>query len=143
MDVDVIDSFRGEYFFLSNFYRAEIVWGGRLYATTEHAFQAAKAIDQNDHEFVRRADTPAIAKRLGQQIKIRPDWESARVGVMRTVLRLKFAIPMLRMQLLGTGNAKLIEGNTWGDRFWGQVEGQGENWLGRLLMELRDEIVQI
>ena len=59
---------------------------------------------------------------------------------MRDCLRLKFEIPELREALLNTDNAKLIEGNWWGDKFWGICNGVGENNLGKLLMEVRDEI---
>ena len=46
----------------------------------------------------------------------------------------------LRSLLVATGDRELIEGNTWGDTFWGvdKNTGQGENHLGRILMELRD-----
>ena len=59
---------------------------------------------------------------------------------MRDLLRQKFAREPLRSQLLATGEAKLIEGNHWGDTFWGVCRGQGENHLGMLLMKAREEI---
>ena len=42
--------------------------------------------------------------------------------------------------LVDTGDQPLIEGNTWGDRFWGVCGGTGMNHLGRLLMEVREEL---
>jgi predicted NAD-dependent protein-ADP-ribosyltransferase YbiA (DUF1768 family) len=59
---------------------------------------------------------------------------------MRDLLRQKFAHPELRRLLLATGDAELVEGNTWGDRFWGVCAGRGQNHLGRLLMAIRAEI---
>lgn len=41
---------------------------------------------------------------------------------------------------LATGDAILIEGNTWGDRFWGVCEGFGQNHLGHVLMRVRVQL---
>jgi predicted NAD-dependent protein-ADP-ribosyltransferase YbiA (DUF1768 family) len=61
---------------------------------------------------------------------------------MRDLLRKKFRNPSLRQKLADTGTAKIIEGNYWGDTFWGECPvGNGENHLGKLLMEIRKEIV--
>lgn len=59
---------------------------------------------------------------------------------MRDLLDLKFADPALAALLLATGDADLVEGNDWGDRFWGVCDGAGANMLGRLLMELRTRL---
>lgn len=59
---------------------------------------------------------------------------------MLDLQRQKYTVPYLREKLLATGDAELVEGNTWGDRFWGVCNGVGQNWLGRLLMQVRDEI---
>ena len=47
--------------------------------------------------------------------------------------------PVLKLKLIETGSKKLIEGNTWGDTFWGMSSrtGKGRNALGQLLMKLR------
>lgn len=135
-----IDSFDGEHRFLSNFYPAAVTMYGQSYPTTEHAFQAAKTEDLAQRERIRLAATPGIAKRLGRSVTLRPGWNELRLGVMSELLRRKFTIPELRWQLLATGDAELIEGNYWNDRFWGVCRGQGENHLGRLLMELRKEL---
>ena len=63
-----------------------------------------------------------------------------RIRAMRDLLAQKFSDPVLRKRLAATAPLDLIEGNTWGDRFWGVYEGEGENWLGRLLMEIRDAV---
>ncbi|MCH7737275.1 MAG: NADAR family protein [Chloroflexi bacterium] len=58
---------------------------------------------------------------------------------MLELLRDKFRDPVLRQMLLDTGDLELVEGNNWGDRFWGRVSGVGDNHLGRLLMQVRGE----
>jgi ribA/ribD-fused uncharacterized protein len=141
--VTTISAFSGTYRFLSNFYAAPTGYEGIIYPTSEHAFQAAKTVDPAQREEIRKLKTPGEAKRYASRsgpLTLRPGWDGMRVNVMRIVLRSKFADDRLREQLLATGDAALVEGNTWGDVFWGQVDGVGENWLGRLLMELRAEL---
>jgi ribA/ribD-fused uncharacterized protein len=125
------------YEFLSNFHPATVRLDGVEYPTVEHAYQAAKTLDFSEREHVRSASTPALAKERGQQVTVRRDWNGRKVAVMRDLLAQKFADPVLRERLAVTTPLELIEGNTWGDRFWGVYEGEGENWLGRLLMEIR------
>lgn len=131
----MIDSFSGPYRFLSNFYdRAPG-------PTVEHLFQAAKTTDREWKEAILSASTPAFAKKLGRQAPMRPDWEDVKLGVMRDLLTTKFwAGTSYAIALLATGDEQLIEGNTWGDTYWGVCDGVGQNWLGRLLMEVRDEL---
>jgi len=137
----VIDHFSGRYFFLSNFFVEE---DGM---TLEHRFQAAKARNPDDCQRVLEQKTPGQAKWLGRQIPLLDGWDDVRIDVMRTLLLAKFHEPDLAALLIATGDALLIEGNSWGDNFWGtdtklvhQKSVVGENMLGRLLMEVRDEI---
>ena len=138
MTMDPIDRFAGEFGFLSNFYPAPVTLDGVEYPTVEHAFQAAKTLDESERAWIRRAQTASIAKKRGREVALRDDWESIKVDVMRDLLRRKFAIPELKIWLRATRGRDLVEGNTWNDRFWGQVDGVGQNWLGRLLMEIRE-----
>ena len=139
-DKDILSFDGTDYAFLSNFYEAPIIYEDKRYPTSEHLFQARKATNNKDHYFVRTAPTPAIAKRRGRQIQCRKDWDAIRVQVMREVLELKFSQhPELKEKLLATGHFRLVEGNWWKDRFWGVYNGKGQNWLGKLLMELRDK----
>jgi ribA/ribD-fused uncharacterized protein len=133
-------AFSGDRFFLSNFYPHGFVFDGHVYATAEHAFQAAKCVDESDTERVRIAPSPAAAKQIGRRVQLRADWNDVRVDVMRAVLVAKFSDPDLRARLIATGEAELVEENTWGDRFWGRSRGTGKNMLGQLLMELRDSL---
>jgi ribA/ribD-fused uncharacterized protein len=133
-----ITAFQGAHRFLSNFWPAPVVYDGSEYPSVEHAYQAAKTLDPAWREKIWTAIQPGAAKRLGKQVPMRADWEQVKVDVMRDLVFQKFAPgTALAAQLLATGDAMLIEGNTWGDRFWGVCGGSGENHLGRLLMEVR------
>lgn len=134
-----IDRFRGEYRFLSNFWPAQVQFEGITYPTVENAYQAAKTLDP-DERMVIRDVTPGMAKKMGGLLEIRGDWESLRLSVMLELLRRKFQVEPLKSQLLRTGDRELIEGNDWGDRFWGVCSGTGENHLGKLLMQVRSNL---
>lgn len=136
-----IDSFSGEYRFLSNFWPAQVVYEGITYPTAEHAYQSAKTLDMDQRRQIAELATPSSAKKAGRALQIRPDWEAVKLRVMEDCVRYKFSHDHeLRQKLLATGDAELIEGNTWGDRFWGVCEGQGENHLGQILMKVRQEL---
>ena len=122
-------------------FKSPITIKGETYPTAEHLFQAAKFEDEKTRKLIAKADGPAAAKRIGKSAKgIIPGWNSKRVGIMEQILRAKFEQnPDLMQKLVATGDAELIEGNTWGDKFWGQVNGEGENNLGKILMKLREE----
>jgi ribA/ribD-fused uncharacterized protein len=143
--VMAIDKFEGEYRFLSNFWPSEVkLKDGKekfSYDTVEHAYQAAKTLDTQERAHVALSKTAAEAKKRGKKVTMRPDWDEVKVGVMRDLIDQKFEDAELGMKLLKTGDAKLIEGNWWGDTFWGVCKGVGENWLGRLLMEKREALV--
>jgi ribA/ribD-fused uncharacterized protein len=80
-------------------------------------------------------------KKMGRKIKLRSDWEEVKYEVMKHIVRDKFTRNNnLKCQLIDTGNAQLIEGNTWNDTDWGVCNGVGKNWLGKILMEIREEI---
>lgn len=136
----MIDSFRGEYEFLSNFYRTPVEFDGVLYPSSEHAYQAQKTLDGEIRAGIAHLRSAGTAKRFGtDDIEARPDWKQIRVGVMRSILAVKFAVgSALAQKLLDTGDEELVEGNWWHDTFWGVYKGRGENWLGRLLMERRE-----
>ncbi len=138
--MDKIDNFSGEYAFLSNFYPCIIEFDGEKYRSVEHAYQAAKSNNQYDRKIIREAKSAGEAKKLGRNVKLRKDWENVKISVMHDLLKSKFSDQFLALELLNTGDADLIEVNTWGDKFWGQVRGYGKNKLGRLLMLIRKEL---
>lgn len=136
--LEPIECFAGEFWFLSNFCPATVEWEGDRYVTVEHAFQAAKTDDADERLLIRLAVSPGEAKRIGRRVALRAGWESERVGVMRTLVLQKFTRhPELGERLLQTRGRELVEGNDWGDRFWGVCGGQGQNRLGHILMEVR------
>lgn len=140
--MDIIQGFQGEHRFLSNFSPSVITCtDGITYATVEHAYQAAKYVRRIDRQWVAEARTPGRAKRRGRSARqLHPNWNLVKYHIMLTRLRLKFEIPELRVKLLATGDAELQEVNGWGDREWGIYRGEGNNMLGKLLMQLRAEI---
>lgn len=137
-------TFIKEYYFLSNFYPVEVEFDGIRYPSSEAAYQAQKSLDPSVRaKFAEyRAD---IAKKEGQKVKLRPDWDSVRVGIMEAIVKAKFAQhPDLAEKLINTGSMHLEEGNRWGDIFWGvdKKTGVGENNLGKILMKVREELRQ-
>lgn len=133
-----IEDFAGEYRFLSNFYPAQIRFEKITFPTVEHAFQAAKSQERSERLKIANTKSPARAKSLGRQVTLRKDWESVKVDIMRQLVEKKFTVHQdLRNRLLATGDADLIEGNTWNDCFWGVCNGRGRNHLGRILMDVR------
>ena len=136
----MITKFEGKYSFLSNFYLSPIIVYGEHYPSVEHAFQALKSSNIDDRNKIAKLADPAQAKKAGRKLPLRSDWKTVKVDVMRKCLKSKFSNPQLRQMLLDTGDEELVEGNTWNDTFWGVCRGQGQNMLGKLLMEIREEL---
>lgn len=139
-----ISAFQGKYAAFSNFYPCFVVYEGMIFPSAEHAFQAAKTTDRNERVAFAVCPTAKEVKALGRKIQLRPDWEEIKVQVMTEVVRDKFvrnqADKDIRELLLWTGDAQLEEANSHGDRFWGTVKGEGQNWLGKILMQVRGEL---
>lgn len=138
----MINRFEGAHRFLSNFYTAPVEFEGLSYPSVEHAYVAAKTLDQNERVHIAHIGTAREVKAYGRKLKLRPDWEQVKLGIMEELLRKKFAWPDLRQDLIDTGDHELIEGNWWGDKFWGVdlKTNQGKNHLGKLLMKIRSEL---
>lgn len=143
--IPVIDRFDDDYFFLSNYYPSQILGkdDNIIYPTVEHYFQAHKTTNLNDRQKMANARTPGMVKRAGRAIDLRPDWEKIKVDVMYEALTLKFQNPELKAKLVATKPARLIEGNTWHDNYWGDCHCPecknkiGQNKLGILLQKVR------
>ena len=134
-----ITSFRGRFRFLPNFWPAEVRYWHIAFPTVEHAYVAAKSFDPDFHMKVAETARPGQVKAMGRKVKIREDWEDVKLSVMKGLVRQKFRTN-LGIQLMETAPAELIEGNTWGDTFWGVCNGVGENHLGKILMAERDRL---
>jgi len=132
-----ITEFKGEHRWLSNFYLVEVTLDGVTYPSVENAYQAAKSCEDRG-VFVKCS--PSMAKRLGRGREAGTRFSEDKLLIMLQLLRDKFSDPELRHLLITTGNAKIVEGNNWGDTFWGVCDGRGSNHLGNLLMQVRSEI---
>ena len=136
-----ITSFQGEYRWLSNFHRCRIIFEGREYPSSEHAYVAAKTTEESRRRYISYLSTPGAAKRYGRKFTLRPDWDDIKLDVMYQIVKAKFtAHKDLAIKLVGTGDVELVEGNTWGDVFWGKCRGHGKNHLGKILMQVREEL---
>ena len=103
--------------------------------------QALKTNNPEDDARIQAARTPGAAKRAGQRVDISEDWDVVRIGIMDHGLKHKFIRgSWLAEQLTATGDARLVEGNNWGDTFWGVSRGEGENWPGKLLARHRSQM---
>ncbi|GAB4205248.1 MAG: NADAR family protein [Roseiflexaceae bacterium] len=127
----------------SNFSSHGLQLKGKWWPTSEHYFQAQKFPGTEHEEAIRLAKTPNQAARMGRERNrpLRRDWEQVKDGVMLDALRAKFRThDDIRQILLDTGDEELIE-NAPNDYYWGiGADGSGKNMLGKLLMQLRDEL---
>jgi len=138
----MIDNFTGEYSFLSNFHIVDVEYNGVIYKSSEHAYQAAKATNKQDHSLIMNCNTPGKAKILGSKIKLdNKEWDKQKFFIMYHIIKNKFSQNKdLMKKLLDTKDKMLIEGNTWGDTYWGVYKGIGNNYLGKILMQVRSGI---
>lgn len=140
--------------FLSNFYpyknkegekypeTVRVMFEGVAFDCTEKAYQAAKSLDHNVRKAISKM-SPYEAKAYweGKDDQVRPDWLEVRDALMLDFNLQKFHGNLnLWKMLKATGDAELIEGNTWGDTYWGVCDGVGQNKLGNMLRKIRDEI---
>jgi ribA/ribD-fused uncharacterized protein len=135
----MIDSFSGEYRFLSNFYPCNVELEGIVYPSSEHAYVAYKTEDVDIRKYVSAIPTAGQVKRFGRSVVLRSDWDYIKYPIMKMIVREKFYQKQELMDaLVSTRPHELVEGNTWGDTFWGVCNGVGENMLGTILMSVRD-----
>ena len=129
------------YGFLSNF---ALGFGftdenGNWNETSEHGFQARKAIRTEDRRYILEAPTPFDAKKRGGEVLTFDNWDQRKKKAMLDTLRLKFAEGTEAAEMLiNTGIDYLMENSPW-DSYWGIGKNRkGENNLGCLLMSVRD-----
>lgn len=127
----------------SNMSRHTIEMDGEIWLSVEHYFQAQKFPSSPHQDAIRRAKLPSVAAWLGQtrEVPLRADWESVKDDMMRKGVRAKFTQhPELRTLLLSTGETVLIEHSA-SDGYWGDGgDGSGKNTMGKILMEIRQEL---
>ena len=146
----MIDSFKGENRFLSNFGEGGLWYGGHHYLNRESAYQASKLPPNCEASRILYESTSGVeAKALSKKLKhlTRPDWKQYSLVTMSEIVHAFFTQNKQdRMKLLATGDEDLVEGNNWHDTFYGVCNcggnfpvchGGGMNWLGRILMAER------
>lgn len=138
--MDVISEFQREYRFLSNFWYASVEFEGMIFPTVENAYQASKTLNKEERiPFI--TYSPGQAKYFGKCLQLRPDWELVKINIMFQLVLYKFTRhENMKQQLLATGSAELIESNYWKDCFYGVYNGRGKNYLGKILMQVREMI---
>lgn len=130
---------------LSTFFPMPVIHDNRVWPSAEHAYQAAKTGSEEMKSIIHDAPSAAYVKRLGRTLLLGmslDEWNSIRVDVMRQIIRDKLkGDHALLAWLLHPSNAKatIIHEAPW-DAFWGDGGGGGKNMLGKIYMELRDEL---
>ena len=131
----------------SNLYPRAVEFEGAVYLTAEHAYQAGKPAKKAVREWVLSAPNPALVAMAAHGLyswDVVPNWATVKFDRMRGVLFAKYRQHQdLRTLLLSTGESRLVEStktNNAVNRLWGEVNGKGENMLGKLLMEVRAEL---
>lgn len=145
--MSTINRFEGQYNFLSNFFPSPWVMVDDItFDSVEKAYQASKTIISVEREkFLDPTLTCGMAKRLGREITLRANWEQIKLSIMEDLVRQKFSDYRLRTLLRDTFPVVLVEGNYWHDQFYGDCycnkhdTTPGHNWLGKILMKVRDE----
>lgn len=136
---NVIDSFSGRYECFSNFSAHPV----GQYATSEHGFQARKATNKRDHDYVASAASPASAKWRGRQIELRDDWDEVKDNEMLHVVFDKFLQHRdIGDVLVSTEGMLLIEGNYHRDAYWGKVRGKNGEWVGKNVLGITLMVVR-
>jgi ribA/ribD-fused uncharacterized protein len=139
-DQDNIKGFFGDYRWLSNFEACKVIYDGLEYPSSENAYQAAKSLDLEIKSQLSNM-SPSDSKKFSKKIIARPDWDQVKRDIMFEICLDKFTRnPELGTKLIDTGDKYLEESNHWKDTFWGVCDGQGQNNLGKILMQIRDII---
>lgn len=138
----MISRFRGEYSWLSNFYLTPVTYEGVIYKSVEHAYMSAKSDIPSWKIFCMNEENPGKVKKESKKITLVKNWDEIKYDVMKKCLFSKFRKNPLRQKLLDTGDQQIIEGNTWGDTYWGyDINMQmGKNNLGKLIMKIRKKL---
>ena len=145
----LISSFKDKYDFLSNFCPVTVRIEDMNYPTVEHAYQASKSKEYFFRKLIVAlpSSKAGVAKRRGNTIRLRSDWEDVKIQIMYELLCNKFEQEPFGTYLLETDDSMIIEGNHRHDNFWGicycgkdRCKDKGKNWMGKLLMNIRRQI---
>lgn len=138
-----INFYTPPYYALNNFSPHAIEYEGKLYPTSEHAYQAGKLTNEEAQEAVCHARSPLEAKHLANETYADfrdSKGETNKVERMEKILRTKLAQHAeVRQVLEKTGTDEIVEDSPT-DYFWGEgADGSGRNELGKLWMKIRAE----
>lgn len=144
-DDDTVGIHTREFHPLSNFAAFRIEWRGRTWPTAEHAYQAAKFLEINPEiaDQIQEAKSPYKAKEIAHEHedKVADRFYESNVKLMKEICRAKLdQHQKVREKLTQTGDRRIVEDSP-NDKFWGTgADGSGENKLGKIWMQLRDEL---
>ena len=132
---------------LSVYHMRDMTFEGATYASAEHAFQAGKPKREEVRRWLMAAPSTALLTMAAQGLpswEIRSGWSRTVRDRMRRVIAGKFAQHTdLRDLLERTGPARIVFApgvDNAMNRVWGEIDGEGENVIGRILMAIRDDI---
>ncbi|CAA7625285.1 NADAR family protein [Magnetospirillum sp. UT-4] len=117
--------------------------------SAEALYQACRFPHMPDvQKLILAQSSPMTAKMKSKPYRTdsRPDWEMVKVPIMKWCLRIKLAQNWDKFShaLLSTGSKAIVEDSSrdtyWGAREIGPDLLEGQNVLGRLLMELRQKL---
>lgn len=135
-----IYGFKDEYRWLSNFTTLEypLYFRNVQFDTTEQLYQACKC-KRTEQFLLFDGLTAAESKMFGKQVEIRSDWDKIRIPVMHRIQMLKYQQPKFKALLRETIGLQIYECNNWNDHFFGcDYNLVGENHLGKIIMDIRD-----
>lgn len=134
-----------EFYIFSNFSSFKVMWDGVYWMTSEHAYQASKFDDVDIRKKIEDAPSAHEAMHIARnhRDKYKDNWDGIKLEVMKGILKAKVKQhPYVKKKLLESGNKELIE-NSWRDDYWGWgANKDGQNYLGKLWMEVREEFVK-
>lgn len=139
----MINEFKDEYEWLSNFYPCEIYLNGLLFPTVEHAYMSEKTDDINwKLTCCDASKSPGIIKRSSRNVDLVNDWDAKKLVIMTLCLQQKFSKEPFTTKLLNTNQRYIQEGNIWSDKFWGVClkTNTGKNMLGYIIMNIRNNL---
>lgn len=134
-----------DFYVLSNFSAFTLMWKGLRFDTSEAAYHWEKYTPNEIGvgHLIRTAPSAHEAFQIAHKYRSaqRPNWDDVKVGIMLDILRAKAAQhEYVARKLLSTGHRTLIE-NSWRDDYWGWGPNRdGKNMLGKLWMQVRDEL---
>lgn len=132
-----------ENYIFSNFSAFSVIWKGKLWPTSEQAYQAAKFSNVEIQEKIRNASNPIVAYQIAHDNKsyMDPAFNQIKIKVMKEILLEKISQhELIQMKLKDSGSRRIVK-NFKGDNYWGSgPDGKGENMLGKLWMEIRQEL---